>query len=117
MNDGLCAREKIGPHAFLRGETMMTQRNDGLTDHRVHGERDRGGTPGKRLILKGLLPALLIGGLASSGFAASRNDEPTTFPGALNDEGTPVEQVVLWQNWDDGQADRDETTTTGEDDR
>ena len=100
---------------------MMTQRNDGLADHRVHDERERRVMPSKRLFLKGLFPAFLIGVLA--GFTSpadsseSRTDKPTAFLGALNDEGTPVEQVVLWQNWDDGQADRDETTTTGEDDR
>ena len=84
---------------------MMTQRNDGLADHRVHDERERRVMPSKRLFLKGLLPAFLIGVLA--GFTSpadsseSRTDKPTAFLGALDDVGTPGEQVILWQNWDD----------------
>ena len=104
MNDGFCDREKIGPHAFSREETMVRQRNDVMRDHRVHGKRHNRIIPGKRLWLKGLLSALLIGGLASTGFAASRTDDPTIFRGALlegDGVGTPGEQVILWQNWDD----------------
>lgn len=77
----------------------MTQRNEGLTDHRIFGERDRRVMPSKRLFLKGLLPAFLIGVLA--GFTSpahsseKRTDKPTAFLGALGD------QEILWQNSDD----------------
>ncbi len=84
----------------------MTQCNSGLTDHRVHGERDRRVMPGKRLFLKGLLLAFLIGVLAGyaslADSAEGRKDEPTTFLGAL-DVGTADEQLILWQNWNEDQ--------------
>ncbi len=79
----------------------MMQRIEGLRDHRVHGERDRRVMPSKRLFLKGLLPAFLIGVLAGisspadSAETEKRTDKPTTFLGALG------EQEILWQNWDD----------------
>jgi len=77
----------------------MTQHNDGMTDQRVCGERDRHVAPRNRLFLKGLLRVLLIGvvaGVASPAVnAESRTDEPTTFAGALGD------QEILWQNWNE----------------
>ena len=80
---------------------MMTHCIDGLTDHRVYGEQDRRVKPGKRIFLKGLLPALLIGVIAGFTSAANssetnkRTDAPSSFQGALDD------QKILWQNWDD----------------
>lgn len=62
--------------------------------------------PGKGLFLKGLLPALLIGVLVGCESPTDipterRTDSPKSFLGALDDVGTPGEQVILWQNWDD----------------
>lgn len=92
-------------HMRLGGKTMMQERNDGLRNHRVHSERHRRVMPSKRLWLKGLLSALLIGVLAGcespTDSSKDRTDDPTSFPGALDGVGTPGEQVILWQNWDD----------------
>lgn len=80
----------------------MTQCNDGLTDLRVHGERNRRDMPVKRLFLKALLPALLIAVVTvftnpvdSSETEIRKSKKPTTFLGAVGD------QLILWQNWDD----------------
>lgn len=85
----------------------MTQRSEGFGDHRVHGEWDRRLGRGKGPFLKGFFAAFLFGvvaGLAGPADSSeSRRDKPEAeFLGALNDVGTPGEQVVLWQNWDDG---------------